>query len=502
MELPSDLQHLSYTMRSLHIIENDDFLRVQTIVSPLRAQGWSSLELEVMRQVILKYGFGCWHHLSAEIHTRSSQQIYNKLQWMLFKPDFAILSGSRLDIFVLRSLLMERRNNRNYTHITRDELLPYASHIEPESIEIPFLPMVTTKCTSADIGLQTVLKGIQAVLLRAVDGNVISRLQEQIKHHLTGLPYSSLELSDDITVHLEGKLICAGVIVVRLTEDDTTLLDTEKYFGSRSNVDERWFIRFSLDWLPAFCTRKYRDLLQVELFFVTNNLFRISKIRGRCHDFLVAPKRSSPVELHITPASWRRFIASTGKFDALHVDPPWKVGKGNPLYGFSMNYRTLEFHEIMSLDIESGLKPGGLMLIWVVNAHIHNIMQVLKQRNLKFLKAITWVKVSSRGRLQPVMGHYLQHVTETCLVLMQGEFINERSKKILNRLPTSFREKKTVNSAKPQTLMRILRDAGNTGVQDRPKFADVFGRFNNLEDGWYTVGLDAKQCIHHISKTS
>ena len=122
-------------------------------------------------------------------------------------------------------------------------------------------------------------------------------------------------------------------------------------------------------------------------------------------------------------------------------------------------------------------------------------MQSLQARNLQVIKVVTWVKVTQAGKLQPVIGHYFQHVTETCFILVKGEFISERSKKLIDRIPSVICQPKTINSAKPQALLRILRDTciGDPNV----KMADVFGRCNNLERGWYTVGLDAKHQYLH-----
>ena len=196
-------------------------------------------------------------------------------------------------------------------------------------------------------------------------------------------------------------------------------------------------------------------------------------------------------------------ILIAGPFDVLHIDPPWKVGAGNPVYGFSMSYRTMNFPEIMALNLEDGVKSGGLMLWWVVNAHLHNFMQVLESKRLKFIKIITWVKVSKSRKLQPVMGHYFQHATETCLVILKGEVMSSRSQAFLEMIPDCLIEEKTINSAKPQTLLRLLRDIGRNKKFEDLRLADIFGRFNNLEDDWLTVGLDAKQrCVHRVSKAT
>ena len=501
--LPEDLQHLQTKIRAIHLAESRDLDRCVVTSTPRKARSWTSIEVEVLRQTILKYGFGCWHKLTANVHTRSSQQIYNRLQWMLFKVDFKVLEGIRLDVFVIRDLLAKRRSQGNYDNLTRDIALSYATSLSEDAIIIPFLPRISTQTYDVDDKLSTVLKGIQAFLVKAVDGDVITNLREQVHYHRQNLFDCSLTFRENLVIQLENSVVCEGDITVNLTHDDTTSLfeDNKRFFGKRCCVDEHWFIHFKLGWLPASCIKRFRDLLKVRLSFVTNNLYRVSTIGGHCYDFLVAPKHSVPVEMWLSPQTWKAFYEKHGGFDVLHVDPPWKVGAGNPMFGFSMSYRTMNFQEIMTLRLEDGLNQGGLLFLWVVNAHIHNFMQVMESRNLTFLKPITWIKMSKSGKIQPVMGHYFSHATETCFVMVKGEFMTPSSLELFQALPDYITEEKTVNSAKPQTLLRLLRDTGRKKGYTNLRLADIFGRFNNLEDGWLTVGLDAKQqCVHRVSK--
>ena len=119
------------------------------------------------------------------------------------------------------------------------------------------------------------------------------------------IPDCSLTFNEEIEIKLEGSILCKGTVVVTLVACESSFLEKEsgKYFGPRCDVDEQWYIQFDLKWLSSSEVRRFRSLKQVSLHFVTNNMFRVSKVDDRCYDFLVVPTRASPVVMEITAES-------------------------------------------------------------------------------------------------------------------------------------------------------------------------------------------------------
>ncbi len=242
--------------------------------------------------------------------------------------------------------------------------------------------------------------------------------------------------------------------------------------------------------VPELMNKRFRCLQCVELRCIANNVWRVLNIEDKSFDFLIKPQNAVPMEFHLTPNTWDEFVKTYNKFDIIHLDPPWKVGRGNPLFGFSQRYETMNFEDIIAMDFLKGLNDGGLFLCWVVNAHIHNFIEYMNKTNLQFIKAITWIKVGENGKVQTVLGHYLSHGTEVCLLFVKGS-LNDKTRNIVHMLPDHFIAKRTISSAKPQTLLRILNESINQFKYSLRQL-DIFGRFNNLEPNWITVGLDAK----------
>ena len=70
--------------------------------------------------------------------------------------------------------------------------------------------------------------------------------------------------------------------------------------------------------------------------------------------------------------------------------------------------------------------------------------------------------------------------------------MNAFSQKVINMLPETVFAPRTVASAKPQILHRIILEASTEFEKPRKRFLEVYGRVNNLESGWITAGFQAK----------
>ncbi|KAJ3254739.1 hypothetical protein HK103_006891 [Boothiomyces macroporosus] len=137
--------------------------------------------------------------------------------------------------------------------------------------------------------------------------------------------------------------------------------------------------------------------------------------------------------------------------------PEWCV----PIKGVAIAYQQLPDALIESLPIDT-LQTDGFIFIWVINN--------------KFVKAFELME--KWGRVAKGHGYYLQHAKETCLVGKKGKDIHKRG--VCSDVIYSERRGQ---SQKPERIYEIIEELVPSG-----KYLEIFGRKNNLRDGWVTIG--------------
>lgn len=98
----------------------------------------------------------------------------------------------------------------------------------------------------------------------------------------------------------------------------------------------------------------------------------------------------------------------------------------------------------------------------------------------RFVDDVTWVKKTVNRRMAKGHGYYLQHAKETCLVGRKGEDPPGTRHNILSDVIYATRRGQ---SQKPDELYAMIEELVPNG-----KYIEIFGRKNNLRDGWITLG--------------
>lgn len=93
---------------------------------------------------------------------------------------------------------------------------------------------------------------------------------------------------------------------------------------------------------------------------------------------------------------------------------------------------------------------------------------------------ITWVKETVNRRLARGNGYYLQHAQETCLVGVTGVGPPTLRHGVCSDVIIAQRRGQ---SEKPSELYQYIETLVPDGF-----YLELFGRRNNLRDGWVTVG--------------
>ena len=92
---------------------------------------------------------------------------------------------------------------------------------------------------------------------------------------------------------------------------------------------------------------------------------------------------------------------------------------------------------------------------------------------------IAWVKQTVNGKIAKGHGYYLQHAKETCLVGVKGK----AKDRPLNTMADVIFSQRRGQSQKPEEIYEIAESLAPNGY-----FLEIFGRRNNLHDGWVTIG--------------
>ena len=105
---------------------------------------------------------------------------------------------------------------------------------------------------------------------------------------------------------------------------------------------------------------------------------------------------------------------------------------------------------------------------------------MFKKYGYKLVDEIAWVKQTVNGKIAKGHGYYLQHAKETCLIGVKGD-VSKRAK--FNIATDVIFSQRRGQSQKPEEIYDIAEAMMPGGY-----YLEIFGRRNNLHDGWVTIG--------------
>lgn len=164
-------------------------------------------------------------------------------------------------------------------------------------------------------------------------------------------------------------------------------------------------------------------------------------------------------------------------FDVIMMDPPWQLSGANPTRGVTISYDSLSDQEIGKLPVPQ-LQTGGLLLLWTINAKYTMSLSLLDKWGYEYVDEVVWVKKTCNNKIAKSHGYWLQHAKETCLVGRKGA-VQCSSVSI----PDVIFSQRRGQSQKPEEIYEMVEKLLPNGC-----YLEIFGRRNNLRDGWVTVG--------------
>ena len=166
-------------------------------------------------------------------------------------------------------------------------------------------------------------------------------------------------------------------------------------------------------------------------------------------------------------------------FDVITCDPPWQLSSANPTRGVAIAYSTLTDQQILQIPFDR-LQTDGYLFIWVINNKYRFALQMLDHFGYTLVDEITWVKQTVNGKIAKGHGFYLQHAKETCLIGAKGD-ITKRG--VFNIKTDVIFSQRRGQSQKPEEIYDIAEALIPNG-----HYLEIFGRRNNLHNGWVTIG--------------
>lgn len=215
--------------------------------------------------------------------------------------------------------------------------------------------------------------------------------------------------------------------------------------------------------------------------FTTNNNSSTTTARElRVFELAAArvPAHCVPICADVRTLSWDALVAASGgQFDAIMMDPPWKLAGAQPTRGVAIGYSYLSDLAIESLPVQS-LAREGFLFVWVINSKYAAGIRLMQKWGYRLVDDIAWVKETVNRRLAKSHGYYLQHAKESCLVGVKGT--PRAAVSIASDVIFAGRRGQ---SQKPDAIYELIERLVPNG-----QYLEIFARRNNLRNGWVSIG--------------
>lgn len=190
------------------------------------------------------------------------------------------------------------------------------------------------------------------------------------------------------------------------------------------------------------------------------------------------PAHCVPICGDVRTLDWHAIIAASGgQFDAILMDPPWKLASAQPTRGVAIGYSYLSDAAIEELPVQS-LAREGFLFVWVINSKYAAGIRLMQKWGYRLVDDIAWVKETVNRRLAKSHGYYLQHAKESCLVGIKGS--PRAAVSIASDVIFAGRRGQ---SQKPDAIYELIEQLVPNG-----QYLEIFARRNNLRNGWVSIG--------------
>ncbi|AUR84261.1 hypothetical protein NVP1052A_32 [Vibrio phage 1.052.A._10N.286.46.C3] len=182
------------------------------------------------------------------------------------------------------------------------------------------------------------------------------------------------------------------------------------------------------------------------------------------------------------------------KYTVVVADPPWqcrdeKTG-GSYESGAAAKYRTTSTYDLCCMPVRYLLEKDSILIMWYLGSMPDDALRLAEAWGFKkFLNmnALTWGKLTKKGKPHFGLGHATRASTESCLIAYNGSIGRIiKNKSVRNYFEAAMpvdENGKYIHSAKPDEFFDIVDRLVGTDVKRLEMFArkprDNFDRFGD-----------------------
>eukprot|EP00924_Labyrinthula_sp_SR-Ha-C_P015661 snap_masked-scaffold_4-processed-gene-6.9-mRNA-1 protein AED:0.43 eAED:0.43 QI:0/0/0/0.5/1/1/2/0/567 len=460
-------EYLSTTMNNLSEMSLNH-LAIHPVV-PSLSKGWLPIEKIILKQCILVYGRYQEFIKGGYLPHKTRQQMYTQTQVLVGKQSIQEYQYLKLDVAEVKAYNVLKYGVAYY--VEKNKIYSKAAQLQRKFFNI------FRFCRKEK-------------LIQPKDIYFFRRLDKADLHKEKYLKLLNIDSERDLkNIHPPIKFKDLADEIKHLKE----LIDQDKEFESRKRDIEihlgKFCKRLQLEVWKAnklklpFAFSHGQDIFEV-FYDDQDNLLKFSNPDLNLESPLFVPK-SIPIKVDLSKdSSIYIFLKQKGiYFDAIIIDPPWKVLNSNPTRGPSGNYKLMDFDEIPFKQIFSSVL-NGYIFIWVVAKFENKLRRLLADLELVVLDSIVWIKKSSNGALHSSLSQGFNRAKETCLVIKKG---STPSSQLSNYFGVDvIFAPRMQQSRKPTAIHEMLEK----NFRDASKFGEFFARTWNVRAGWMSLGDD------------
>eukprot|EP00924_Labyrinthula_sp_SR-Ha-C_P002457 maker-scaffold_16-augustus-gene-5.18-mRNA-1 protein AED:0.67 eAED:0.67 QI:0/0/0/1/0.5/0.33/3/0/2013 len=446
----------------LHLTDKelDDFLSFEPVSqfmipmfnSLLR---WKKIEVYILKQCILKFGFSKYGKYAEFLKNRPKRQIYSQLQRLVGKQAISVYTNLRLDVDASRK---DNNKSRGAKYFIEKEFNG-ETHLFKLRI---FTAMRYAK---------------------------MHRLNTERAEKVDIMKYFNCSSADGIAQFIkfmEEKGEVASFPLVNWFNVDKEVQCWKKKFREISRF-EAAMAKKKIEVLRAVDAR--RDDLQCDKLMPDSkhgfdvkrtkltNLYEFRKENFMMQHWIIHPK------VKFFHGDVNDFIKKFdgGAFEVVHLDPPYRFMAKNPIRGAANFYDTISDHDLRKLDF-TRLMKNTIVFLWTFPSKKSLAMDIFKKNNIKYMDHLLWIKLSAKWKLRSTFGKLTQKCSEELLIGVYGKLPDVLKNRNFGK-ECVFAEV-VGNSCKPEKFYEIIE----VRFEKQAKKLDLFSRKNNLRLGWLAVG--------------
>eukprot|EP00924_Labyrinthula_sp_SR-Ha-C_P003686 snap_masked-scaffold_3-processed-gene-2.39-mRNA-1 protein AED:0.48 eAED:0.48 QI:0/-1/0/1/-1/1/1/0/1861 len=474
--------------------------------------GWFPQEKEVLNSLVMKFGSGNYAEYKQfpYLPYRSKQQMSTQIQKSINLQSFGIFHGLRFDLDQAREFLREhfgiQKFHRNLpgrfnTYSEKDQMIKLFKaevvlETPPDEIQVPYFRRLEDprhiKLMEAEFESEDCKRFLSAHGIHTI--KQLKQLRLDYSQDVVDLFISSEAILDDfvsyIREHLDFWTTLSWIYSYSCSMEPYKAFYSNVKTIYTSHEEDKGTLSIKISSSDVVLISYWKDIEETKLLleYTGGNTF---KFASRNAFIYVEPPQSLLYLSDVFTLSLLKPRSKSSVFDLVLLDPPWKIGVGDPTRGVHLPYSTMSLKDFESLKLPLSNFPfGGFLFIWVTNSSYWAALKWCHSQHYFLIDSFTWIKMYPSTKLRKSIGYILQHSHETCLVFERRndeevEYTDIFNDIEENNISNMFITTPTEPSTKPEEFYLIL-----STLFPNANCLELFARHNNVRRNWTTCGLE------------